>query len=275
LEVASDRLLGLIKKGITVAQVARVNKHFTQAGIMVHAYLMYGFPTQTAQETIDSLEMVRQMFKAGILQSAFWHQFAMTAHAPVGLEPAAFSVSYDEGHTTGTFANNDIVHVDPGGADHESFSYGLKKSLLNYMNGIGLEAPLHSWFDTKVPRPSVAPDYIQKVLEEEEYASGKPTAKAVFAGVQPQLEIVTKSKKGNTWELASLTFETPRQTINIKVPVEQGQWLHQLLPLLKLRHPMTMADVRKNYEDAGLEDFELFWDNKPMNDLWKVGLWVV
>ncbi|HMF70051.1 MAG TPA: B12-binding domain-containing radical SAM protein, partial [Flavitalea sp.] len=90
LEVASDRLLDLIQKGITVAQVARVTKHFTEAGIMVHAYLMYGFPTQTAQETIDSLEMVRQLFKAGILQSAFWHQFSMTAHSPVGLEPEKY-----------------------------------------------------------------------------------------------------------------------------------------------------------------------------------------
>lgn len=54
---------------------------------MVHAYLMYGFPTQTAQETIDSLEMVRQMFEQGIIQSGFWHQFAMTAHSPVGLDP--------------------------------------------------------------------------------------------------------------------------------------------------------------------------------------------
>ncbi|MBC7868075.1 MAG: radical SAM protein, partial [Gloeobacteraceae cyanobacterium ES-bin-316] len=92
LEVASDRLLQLIEKGITVSQVARVNKHFTEAGIMVHAYLMYGFPTQTAQETIDSLEMVRQLFKAGILQSAFWHQFAMTAHSPVGLNPEKYKV---------------------------------------------------------------------------------------------------------------------------------------------------------------------------------------
>jgi hypothetical protein len=92
LEVASDRLLQLIDKGITVAQVAVVNKNFTEAGIMVHAYLMYGFPTQTMQETIDSLEMVRQLFKTGVLQSAFWHQFAMTAHSPVGLDPSKFKV---------------------------------------------------------------------------------------------------------------------------------------------------------------------------------------
>jgi radical SAM superfamily enzyme YgiQ (UPF0313 family) len=92
LEVASDRLLELIQKGVTVEQVARVCHNFTEAGIMVHAYLMYGFPTQTAQETIDSLEMVRQMFEAGVLQSAFWHQFAMTAHSPVGMYPEKFKV---------------------------------------------------------------------------------------------------------------------------------------------------------------------------------------
>jgi hypothetical protein len=48
---------------------------------MVHCYLMYGYPTQTVQETVDSLEMVRQLFEAGVLQSGFWHQFAMTAHS--------------------------------------------------------------------------------------------------------------------------------------------------------------------------------------------------
>jgi radical SAM superfamily enzyme YgiQ (UPF0313 family) len=109
LEVASDRLLKLIDKGITVEQVAKVNRNFTEAGIMVHAYLMYGFPTQTAQETIDSLEMVRQMFRLGIMQSAFWHQFTMTAHSPVGMNPEKYSVSKQTGN--GSFANNDIIHM--------------------------------------------------------------------------------------------------------------------------------------------------------------------
>src|SRR5690606_9732524 len=87
LEVASDRLLARMKKGVTVSQVAQVTNHFTSSGIMVHAYLMYGFPTQTARETIDSLEMVRQLFFNGVIQSGFWHLFAMTAHSPVGLNP--------------------------------------------------------------------------------------------------------------------------------------------------------------------------------------------
>ncbi len=273
LEVASDRLLQLIQKGITVAQVARVNKHFTEAGIMVHAYLMYGFPTQTAQETIDSLEMVRQMFQAGILQSAFWHQFAMTAHSPVGLEPEKYNV-LKVSDIVGTFANNDIVHTDPGGADHDSFSYGLKKSLLNYMHGTCFDHPLQKWFDFKVPKTTVAADYIQKALEEEPYTAAKPQSKIVWLGKQPKYEVVTKSKKGATWEVGSLTFQGRRDVFNIKVDKDRGEWLAGILPKLSVKEAKTytLQEVIADYEAAGFDDFEIFWDNKPVNSLYKYGL---
>ncbi len=278
LEVASDRLLALIQKGITVAQVAKVNQHFTEAGIMVHAYLMYGFPTQTAQETIDSLEMVRQMFAAGILQSAFWHLFTMTAHSPVGMDPDFYKVK-KVNDAPGTFANNDLEHIDTTGTDHEKFSYGLKKSLLNFMHGACLDYPLHKWFDAtelglKIPKTSIAPDYITTVLQAEEWQSNKPGTKIIFIGKLPTLEIVTKSKKGHQWEMASLTFYNTTETINIKVDVEQGKWLTALLPELSIDQPTpkTWQQVKENYEAAGLEDFELFWDNKPINTLHKVGL---
>mgnify|MGYP000792334893 CR=1 FL=1 len=116
LEVASPRLLKLINKGVTVAQVARVANNFTGAGIMVHAYLMYGFPTQTAQETIDSLETVRQMFELGLIQSGFWHRFAMTAHSPVGLHPAEYSCRVTE-PPFGGFARNDVQFEALSGCD--------------------------------------------------------------------------------------------------------------------------------------------------------------
>ena len=128
LEVASDRLLALIAKGVTVEQVAQVTRNFNQAGIMVHAYLMYGFPTQTEQETVDALEVVRQLFEQSVLQSAFWHRFAMTAHSPVGLAPAEFAVHNHTG--VGAFANNDLVHTDPTGADHDLYGEGLKEFAL-------------------------------------------------------------------------------------------------------------------------------------------------
>jgi radical SAM superfamily enzyme YgiQ (UPF0313 family) len=273
LEVASDRLLELIQKGITVAQVARVNKHFSEAGIMVHAYLMYGFPTQTAQETIDSLEMVRQLFEAGILQSAFWHLFTMTAHSPVGLEPEKYKVK-KVSETTGSLANKDIVHTDPTGADHESFSFGLKKSLLNYMHGTCFDYPLQKWFDHKVPRTSIPTDYIIKAIEEPEIVNSNPNAKIIFLGSQPKTETIIKSKKGNQWEMLSLTFETKKETINIKVGKEQGNWLVNILQSTSISNPktLTLQEIKTDYENAGLEDFELFWDNKPVNTLYKAGL---
>lgn len=273
LEVASDRLLELIQKGITVAQVAQVNSHFTGAGIMVHAYLMYGFPTQTAQETIDSLEMVRQLFAAGILQSAFWHLFTMTAHSPVGLEPAKFNVRR-ENALAGSFANNDLVHIDESGADHESFSYGLKKSLLNYMHGIGINEPLQKWFEFKVPKTKVAPDYIAQVLTEDLYSTAKPTTKIVWLGRQPAVEHFTKSKKGNSWEMASLTFQDKKEKYSISVGREQGDWLAAMLEKLSVNNSktLTLQEVKDSYQAAGFEDFELFWDNKPVNTLHKVGL---
>lgn len=166
LEVASPRLLKLINKGVTVAQVARVANNFTGAGIMVHAYLMYGFPTQTAQETIDSLETVRQLFELGLVQSGFWHRFAMTAHSPVGLHPAEYSCRVTE-PPFGGFARNDVRFKDTTGCEHALFSEGLRVSLYNYMNGTGLDLPLHKWFGgMKVPRTTLPPNYIEKIIED-------------------------------------------------------------------------------------------------------------
>lgn len=273
LEVASDRLLELIQKGITVAQVAQVNKHFTDAGIMVHAYLMYGFPTQTEQETIDSLEMVRQLFVAGVLQSAFWHLFTMTMHSPIGIQPEKFNVKR-ELNLVGAFANNDLVHIDETGADHEKFAFGLKKSLFNYMYGIGLNDSLQKWFDFKVPKTKVAPDHIQKVLEQDIYAAPKPTARIVYLGKPPVVETFTKSKKGSSWEVTSLTFQDKRTKYSINVEPAQGNWLAEMLKKLSITNAraLTLQDVMDSYKAAGFEHFELFWDNKPVNTLYKVGL---
>ena len=273
LEVASDRLLSLIDKGITVSQVALVNRNFTQAGIMVHAYLMYGFPTQTAQETIDSLEMVRQLFKAGVLQSAFWHQFAMTAHSPVGLNPSKYNV-VKKTEVLGSFANNDIDFTDLTGIDHDSFSFGLKKSLLNYMYQLGFEDPLSKWFDFKVPKTKIAPDFIINALLNEEPLSFKPNAKIVWLGKAPRTEIITKTKKGNQWQQLSLDFETQKGTVNIKLNLAEGEWLVDMLDKLSVKKAKTytLQEVKDNYEAAGLVDFELFWDNKPISGMNEIGL---
>jgi hypothetical protein len=182
LEVASDRLLKLMRKGVTVEQVARVTRAFSDAGIMVHAYLMYGFPTETLQDTIDALERVRQLFAAGCIQSAYWHRFAATAHSPVGLEPHKYGITLRPPPAV-TFAHNDIGFEDPVGTDHDFLGGGLRRALYNYMHGIGLDADVREWFEARprarghrggpgrrpaaraaVPAASVPPDLIERFL---------------------------------------------------------------------------------------------------------------
>lgn len=272
LEVASDRLLDLIQKGITVAQVAKVSKHFSEAGIMVHAYLMYGFPTQTVQETIDSLEMVRQLFETEVLQSAFWHLFTMTAHSPVGLAPEKFLVK-KVSNKIGTFANNDIAHTDPTGADHELFGFGLKKALFNYMHGNCFDFPLQKWFDFKVPNTTIAPHFIQKVINEPDLNTST-NYKVIWLGVLPKTTIVQKSKKGNKWEEMTMEFQSNKNAIIINVASDKGVWLLKLLSEINIQNfnGLLLADVKNSYTQAGLNDFELFWDNKPVTHLSKAGL---
>ena len=163
LEVASDRLLKLMQKGVSVAQVARVTHSFAEAGILVHAYLMYGFPTQTVQDTVDALEYVRQMFAAGCIQSGFWHRFNCSVHSPVGLRPGDYGVSLKP-LPAGSFARNDIGFIDPAGVDHDALGKALNKALYNYMHGIGLEQDVRGWFAGRVPRTTVPRNFIERAL---------------------------------------------------------------------------------------------------------------
>lgn len=273
LEVASDRLLGLINKGVSVEQVAKVTDNFTQVGIMVHAYLMYGFPTETAQETIDSLEVVRQLFEAGVIQSGFWHQFAMTAHSPVGLNPAQFRVNI-ENEKPGTFANNDLIHTDPTGADHELFSDGLSKSLFNYMHEIGFELPLQNWFDFKVPRTTILPNFIGQFIDDPQYVTAKPNAKIVWLGGIPSVSYYSRKKKNQTFEMAELTFTNKKKDLAIHLKKEEGEWLFEQIPAISINNQttITFAELEKSFEQQTGGHFVLFWNSRDIKQLRESGL---
>ncbi len=290
LEVASDRLLDLIKKGVTVEQVAQVTRNFTESGIMVHAYLMYGYPTQTVQETVDSLEMVRQLFEIGILQSGFWHQFAMTAHSPVGMFPDEFGVIPEQNEIT--FANNDINFKDKTGINHDKFSFGLKKSLFNYMHGICFDYDLQDWFDFKIPKTKIPPDYIVSCLEKETDFAIKPSAKIIWIGGKPFSETFTKSKKGKSfgssqklvsWEMMQLTFHDKVETFQISLEKEKAIWLITTLETISIynQKTTTFSQLKADFEtqfdslSADRRNFELFWYSKPIATLREFGLLVL
>jgi len=275
LEVASDRLLKLIDKGVSVEQVAQVTRNFTAAGILVHAYLMYGYPTQTIQETVDSLEMVRQLFEAGVLQSGFWHQFAMTAHSPVGMYPEKFGV-VKETEAIGTFANNDINYIDKTGINHDKFSFGLKKSLFNFMHGICLDYKLQDWFDFKIPKVTIPSDFVVKALKEESKFDTKPTAKVLWLGGKPTVESFAKYKKGKPLEMTVLTFHDKKETFSIQTNKNEGEWLSSILDKISVSNSRvyTFQEIKADYE-ISMELFELFWYSQPINDLRDFGLLVL
>ena len=165
LETASDRLLTLMNKGVTVRQAAQVCSNLSSAGIMVHAYLMYGFPTQTTQETVDSLEIVRQLFDQGLIQSAFWHKFTATVHSDVGRNPEKYKCRIIDS-PAGGFAKNDLQHDDPSGCDHLAFTKGLNKAVYNFMHGIGTNHPVVDWFDFKVPKVSIKRESVKQAIRQ-------------------------------------------------------------------------------------------------------------
>ena len=145
LEVASPRILKLINKGITIETARESMKNFAEAGIMTHAYLMYGFPTETARETIDSLEIVRGLFEEGYIQSAFWHRYAMTIHSPSGQCPENVGAKRID-IPVGTFANNEIPFSTPNEIDLEYYGKGLNLATYNYMQGAGYDINVREWF---------------------------------------------------------------------------------------------------------------------------------
>jgi hypothetical protein len=145
------------------------------------------------------------------------------------------------------------------------------------MHGVGFDVPLFKWFEHKVPKTSIAPDYIRNILASADGSTTAPNAKVIYYGPQPSMEYFVKTKKGSSWSMASLRFESRSKTITISVPDTQGKWLHELLQKIHIdqARQWTLQEVKADYAAAGLEHFELFWDNKPINGLNKAGLWVV
>jgi len=250
LEVASDRLLKLIQKGVTVSQVAQVSNALSSNGILVHAYLMYGFPTQTAQETVDALEYVRQMFEQGIVHSGFWHLFAMTAHSPVGLNPASFDVVHT-GPTFEGFAENDYFHEDPKGCDHEAFSEGLRVSLFNYMNGLGMELPLSEWFDFKVPKTKVPKNFILDSISDQKMEV--PRDHNVLLWVGGEITLIQHDNLHSVF-----TFVTNNNIFEITCPKLWATWLPEILERISPSHV--------SFKRTNMKEFKTIFDNLKLEE---------
>ncbi|WP_281615514.1 radical SAM protein [Flammeovirga sp. SubArs3] len=263
IEVASDRLLELMKKGVTIKQAAQVTKAFSAAGIMVHAYLMYGFPTQNTQETIDSLEVVRQLFANHCLQSGFWHRFAMTAHAPVGLNPDDYKVEQEEFKFEG-FAWNDIPHKDPTGANHERFGEGLRTSIFNYMHGLELDLPVQQWFDFSTSSTTLSPTLIEEALTENTKSDDQLVKHSVlWLGKSPMVEIDEEDQWGK------LIFINKKEDLEIETSDILADWVAGMMDSFSIYSDDPYSKIETIKEDfeneTGLDFSELI-----ESELWQI-----
>jgi hypothetical protein len=221
LEAASDRLLAKMKKGITVDQTVRVAAAFREAGVLVHAYLMYGFPSETVQETIDALDRVRQMFAADLMQSAFWHRFTATAHSPIGSNPKAHGLRVIGPDFQG-FAENDLVHVDRVGSTPEWIGEGLRRSMLNFLEGRGLAMDVRGWFDHPTPRPRVPSGWTRRALKKRHGPDdAEAERRCLWMGRQPVFE-----SRGTR---ARLHIAGSGTEMTMTLPLAQAHWLNEVL----------------------------------------------
>ena len=144
LETCCDRTLKLMNKGITVAGAEKVLADFSDAGIMTHAYLMYGFPTQTLDKTFQGLETVRRLMESGVLHSAYWHRFALTAHSEIASEPERFGIKLLP-EEQGGFARNEIPFDGQFDYDLAAVGEALRTATYNYQHGTGFDVPVMDW----------------------------------------------------------------------------------------------------------------------------------
>lgn len=245
LEVANDRLLQRIDKGVTVEQVARACQAFRQAGVMVHSYLMYGFPTQTEQETIDSMELVRQLFEHRLVQSAFWHRFVLTRHAPIFERPGDFGVDVVPLTSAAAFAKNDVPHIDSQGGDHDLFDAVLPAALEQWLQGNQLDRPVESWFASKMPASGEAADRIAKSLEAP--TRHKARGRLLWLGGQP-LE-----------EEGALTLHGVDAEVTIHGSEDEIAWLSELLGMAEpSEEPLALGDAMDAFP-GNWRDFEASW----------------
>lgn len=261
LETASNRLLELMNKGVSVEQATLAMRNFYYAGIMVHSYLMYGFPTQTLQESVDSLEVVRQLFRAELISSAFWHRYAMTIHSPSGREPEKFGVKRRPTHPN-TFANNEVAFAENRPYNIHMVGEALGEALDNYMYGNAIDRPAHKWFAGKVTPTTVENSLItDQLIKPDKARIYNDAARLVWIGVTP-----TRGEEG-------LVFRNGSGTKPVKFSEQETEFLLEITALTgDLSRTTTFGEIRKIYEKYSSEAFVVFYHSKKWDIMRSYGL---
>jgi hypothetical protein len=203
IEVASPQGFKRLGKGIDLADAVRVCAAFKEQGVLTHAYLIYGYWDESPQELIDSVETLRQLFAAGLLDSAFWHKFVLTRHSRLyaewrrGLHPGLRVLDSSPAGLPASFAPNDLRFAGEEGFDR--YTGPLDRLLAAWMagdtTGTDRSNPAAWAFPFPLPRPQTPPDLVIQLLDkyarERDCFRAKPPAenqgRVLFLGGRPVL----------------------------------------------------------------------------------------
>ncbi|MCD8185349.1 MAG: radical SAM protein [Rikenellaceae bacterium] len=263
-ETASNRLLEKMNKGVSIEQLTLVLRNFYYAGIMVHAYLMYGFPSQTLPETVDALEVVRQLFQAELITSAFWHRYAMTVHAPSGKNPADFGVRI-KNKPPHPFANNEIHFAEDRSYNVAAAGDSLRQATFQYMRQTAFEKPVHTWFEGRAPQTSHEPTLVtDQLIKPDGSRMYDQRARLIFVGNTPQ-----RTADG-------LLFTGNAKEKSLKFSDAQADFLMEIIALVSdLSRRITLEQVKTIYSRYSEEPFLYFYHSKKWDILRLYGLWQI
>lgn len=141
------------------------------------------------------------------------------------------------------------------------------------MHGINFEIPLQDWFDFKIPKTTIHPDYIHDCLLEDENFIFKGNSKLIFLDKNVIAKDIIKIKKGNSWELKQITFHLKTNIVKIELDKDKADWLIKILEENSIENPkkITLQQLKNHFEEQ-FEDFELFWFSKPIQQLKENGI---
>jgi hypothetical protein len=135
---------------------------------------------------------------------------------------------------------------------------------------------LQDWFEFKIPKTKISEDFIFNAISEDNNFTIKTTSKVVWLGGNPSVLYFTKTKKGSSWEMMTLTFHDKKETFSVQMNKEHGDWLVEMLNKIAVSNTKiyTLQEIKSDFETA-FEDFELFWFSKPLLTLMDYGLLII
>ena len=254
IEIATERGLRMTDKGFDLASLVRTLVAMRRAGLLVHTYLIYGFPGQPVGDIVDSAEFCRQLFASGLVDSAFWHRFVLTRHSRMYREwRDGKRQALKPSDKPWRFANNDLSFA--GEEAFDRFDAPLAAALSSWMEGSGLDMPVSTWLGRGLPKASISPDLAETLIASAEEALDAtvpaPNARAFWIAGLP---IVTPSSSGQ----ASLKWVYRGDLRSVVLSVEMAEKARRALSLPELSiagMPLAELDAALDLPRAIMAEF--------------------